>query len=227
MQNMLMLLGSKHCPTVTKTLARILLALILLMPYRAFSQNLSFGSRDARPVPSWLSHASIYELWLTAFSPEGDLRGAIPGLNRIADLGATIVYLGPIAKRSANPKASPYTIADYNAIDPEAGTDQDLRDFVTAAHDLHLKVMLDIVYYHTAPDNVLMQKDPGFFVKTDGGKIARGFWPQPLPDFSKPDVRKYLADSLVHWVRDFNIDGFRCDVGGGIPEASGTRPETP
>src|SRR3954471_5835511 len=218
-QNMLMLLGSKHCPAVTKALGPILLALILLLPYRAFSQNLSFGSRDAKPVPPWLSRASIYELWLTAFSKEGNLHGAIPGLKKIADLGATIVYLGPIAKRSASPKASPYSIADYYAIDPESGTEQDLHDFVAEAHKLHLKVMLDIVYYHTAPDNIMMQADPAFFIKTEDGKIARGFWPQPLPDFSKASVRKYLADSLVHWVRDFGIDGFRCDVGGGIPES--------
>src|SRR4051812_39853466 len=175
--------------------------LMLMMPLdTSFSQSLAFGSREAKPVPPWLYQASIYELWLTAFSPEGNLRGAIPGLKRIADLGATIVYLGPIAKRSAIPKASPYSIADYNAIDPESGTEQDLRDFVTAAHQLHLKVMLDIVYYHTAPDNGWMEKNPDFFVKTDDGKIARGFWPQPLPDFTKPEVRKYLADSLVHWV---------------------------
>jgi glycosidase len=185
----------------------------------ALSEDLSFGSRDARPVPSWLHGASIYELWLNAFSKEGNLRGAIPGLRKIADLGATIVYLGPIAKRSSNPKASPYSIADYNEIDPEAGTAQDLRDFVAEGHKLHLKVMLDIVYYHTAPDNVMMQKDPDFFVKTEDGKVARGFWPQPLPDFNKPEVRKYLTDSLVHWVRDFEIDGFRCDVGGGVPES--------
>src|SRR5947209_8651900 len=178
----------------------ILVVLICVLPLgTAFSQNLTFGSRDARPVPPWLYRASIYELWLNAFSAEGNLRGAIPGLQRIADLGATIVYLGPIAKRSASPKASPYSIADYNAIDPECGTEQDLRDFVAAAHKLNLKVMLDIVYYHTAPDNVMMQTNPDFFVKTEGGKIARGFWPQPLPDYSKPDVRKYLIDSLVHW----------------------------
>ena len=189
-----------------------------LLSGTAFSEDLSFGSRDARPVPSWLHSASIYELWLNAFSKEGNLRGAIPALRKIADLGATIVYLGPIAKRSANPKASPYSIADYNEIDPETGTAQDLHDFVAEAHKFHLKVMLDIVYYHTAPDNIMMQKDPDFFIKTEDGKIARGFWPQPLPDFNKPEVRKYLVDSLIHWVRDFEIDGFRCDVGGGIPE---------
>jgi glycosidase len=64
-------------------------------------------------------------------------------LQHVADLGARIVYLGPIAKRSANPHASPYSIADFNEIDPEAGTAQDLRDFVDTAHKLHLKVMLD------------------------------------------------------------------------------------
>src|SRR5690348_1169648 len=74
-----------------------------LLSGTAFSEDLSFGSRDARPVPSWLHSASIYELWLNAFSKEGNLRGAIPALRKIADLGATIVYLGPIAKRSANP----------------------------------------------------------------------------------------------------------------------------
>lgn len=201
-------------------LAGSLLALLMLAAplVSASAQSLSFGSQDARPVPPWLARATIYELWLNAFSKEGNLRGAIPGLKHIAELGATIVYLGPIAKRSTEPHASPYGIADYNAIDPECGTEQDLRDFVAAAHALRLKVMLDIVYYHTAGDNVMMRKDPAFYVKTQDGKFARGFWNQPLPDYSKPETRTYLIDSLVHWVRDFGIDGFRCDVGGGIPE---------
>jgi cyclomaltodextrinase / maltogenic alpha-amylase / neopullulanase len=197
----------------------LLIVLLAALLHTGSAQNLSFSSQDARPAPQWLYRASIYEVWLNTFSSAGNLRGAIPGLKRVADLGATIVYLGPIAKRTADPDGSPYSIADYNAIDPEAGTDQDLHDFVAAAHNLHLKVMLDIVYYHTAPDNIMMTKNPGFFVKTQDGQIARGFWPQPLPDFSKPEVRKYLVDSLVHWARDFGIDGFRCDVGGGVPES--------
>lgn len=193
-----------------------LLSAFLLTIGAAFAQDLAFGLRDAKPVPEWLHSATIYEVWLNAFSKDGDLRGAIPGLQHIADLGAKIVYLGPIAKRDANPHASPYSIADYNEIDPECGTPQDLRDFVSAAHKLGLKVMLDIVYYDMAPDNVLM-KNPNFYVKTLNGQIAGGFWHEPLPNFKNPQVRKYLIDSLVHWVRDFKIDGFRCDVGGGIP----------
>lgn len=193
-------------------------AALLLASAAAPAQNLSFGSRQARPVPDWLPRSTIYELWLNAFSKEGTLRGAIPGLHRISDLGANVIYLGPIAKRSANPHASPYNIADYNAIDPLYGTEQDLHDFVAAAHKLNLKVMLDIVYYHTAPDSIMLQ-DPGMLVKTEDGKIARGFWPQPLPDYRNPKTRKYLIASLVHWVRDFSVDGFRCDVGAGVPVA--------
>lgn len=198
--------------------AVIALLLVGLCVGTALSQNMDFGSRQARTVPGWLYRSTIYEVWLDAFSKEGNLRGAIPGLKHIADLGANIVYLGPIARRSASPHASPYSIADYNQIDPEAGTAQDLHDFINAAHKLHLKVMLDIVYYHTAPDNVMM-KNPAFYVKTQDGRIARGFWPQPLPDYNNPQVRKYLIDSLVHWARDFGVDGFRCDVGGGVPES--------
>lgn len=183
-----------------RTVALLLLLLIPIGPTSA--QNLSFASREARAVPGWLPRLTIYELWLNAFSTEGTLRGAIPRLPQVADLGAAVVYLGPIAKRSASPHASPYSIADYNAIDPQYGNEQDLHDFVSAAHKLRLKVMLDIVYYHAAPDNVMLNT-PDFFVKTLDGRIARGFWPQPLPDYRNAQVRKYLIDSLVHWVRDF------------------------
>jgi cyclomaltodextrinase / maltogenic alpha-amylase / neopullulanase len=204
---------------MTPDMRKLALLLLLLIPIRpACPQNLSFGSREARPVPEWLPRLTIYEIWLNAFSAQGTLRGAMPRLPYVADLGAGVVYLGPIAKHSALPHASPYSIADYNAIDPEYGTEQDLHDFVSAAHKLGLKVMLDIVYYHAAPDSV-MRKNPDFFVKTLDGKIARGFWPQPLPDYRNAQVRKYLIDSLVHWVRDFKIDGYRCDVGAGVPIA--------
>ncbi len=163
-----------------------------------------------------MSKLTIYEVWLNAFSKEGTLRGAIPGLKRVSELGASVVYLGPIAKRSGTPHASPYNIADYNAIDPQYGNERDLRDFVEQAHQLGLKVMLDLIYYHTAPDGVMM-RSPEWLVHTQDGKVARGFWPQPLPDFKNPRVREYLIKSMVHWVRDFRVDGFRCDVGAGVP----------
>jgi hypothetical protein len=82
----------------------IFLAFTLCAP--AFGQNLSFGLREARAEPDWVNKLTIYEIWLDAFSKEGTLRGAIPGLQRVSDLGASLVYLGPIAKRSGVPHAS-------------------------------------------------------------------------------------------------------------------------
>ena len=197
---------------------RTIAAIVLLcLSFAVSGQDLSFGAREARPTPEWLTRATIYEVWLNAFSQEANLRGATPRLKDVADLGATIIYLGPIARHSSLPNASPYSIADYDAVDPEYGTAQDLLDFISTAHALHLKVILDVVLYHAAPDNVLIEQHPEYFVKTQDGRIARGFWPQPLPDFRNAQVRKYFADSLVHWVRAFGADGFRCDVGGGVP----------
>lgn len=195
--------------------ARFLVAGLLCA--QCLPQDLSFGSRNARPEPEWMSKVTIYEVWLNAFSKEGTLKGAIPGLKNIAELGASVIYLGPIAKRSDTPHASPYNIADYNAIDPQYGTADDLHAFVNEAHRLGLKVMLDLVYYHTAPDGMIIKQHPDWLVHTPDGRIARGFWPQPLPDFTNPKVREYLIDSMVHWVRDFQADGFRCDVGAGVP----------
>lgn len=208
-----------NCKRGGKAIRRTIAAasIVLSLVTCIAAQNLSFGSRTARPVPEWLNKATIYELWLDAFTPEANLHGAIARLPKVAELGATIVYLSPIAKFTANPHGSPYSVADYNAIDPELGTAQDLHDFVKTAHDLHLKVMLDIVYYHSAPDSALVKEHPEYFTKTEDGRIARGFWPQPTPDFHNPQLRKYLVDSLVHWVRDFDVDGFRCDVGAGVP----------
>src|SRR5690242_19372715 len=81
------------------------LLLLLLPTGPASPQNLSFASREARPAPEWLQRLSIYEIWLNAFSTEGTLEGATPRLPHVADLGAKVVYLGPIAKRSATPHA--------------------------------------------------------------------------------------------------------------------------
>src|SRR5581483_9581017 len=196
--------------TVFLSVCRLVIALA--------AQELSFGTREVRHVPEWLTRSVIYEVWMNAFSEAGTLQGAIPRLPYLADLGVGIIYLGPIAKRSAKPNASPYSIADYNSIDPQYGTEQDLHAFVDAAHKLGMKVMLDTVYYHTAPDTV-MRSEPDMLVKTKNGRLARGFWPQPLPDFTNPRTRRYLIDSLVHWVRDFGVDGFRCDVAAGVPIA--------
>lgn len=108
------------------------LPIVCLVSIALAAQDLSFGSREARPAPEWLGRSVIYEVWLNAFSEEGTLRGAIPRLPYLADLGVGIIYLAPIAKRSAKPNASPYSIADYDSIDPQYGTSDDRAIFTSS-----------------------------------------------------------------------------------------------
>jgi glycosidase len=192
----------------------IRIAAILLLTRAAFGAD-DVAAKDARRGPAFLDKASIYQIWMRSFTPEGTLKAAAARLPHIANLGAAIVYLSPIHVQSqVGGFSNPYRIKDYYHIDPEYGTEQDLRDFCAAAHRLGLKVLMDIVYYHTAPDSVMLAT-PEFYMHKDG-QIVLGNWKLPRPDFGNPKLRRYLIDNLLYWVRD-GVDGFRCDVSYGVP----------
>jgi hypothetical protein len=76
------------------------IALILALAWSSVAQNLSFASREARSVPDWLNRITIYELWLNAFSAEGTLRGAIPGLARVSGLAAGVSTRNAVRSRT-------------------------------------------------------------------------------------------------------------------------------
>jgi glycosidase len=142
---------------------------------------------------------------LRAFTPEGTLRAAARRLPSLAELGATVVYLCPIALADDDPrpefwstrqKASgtnnpknPYRIKDYGRVDPEYGTDADLRDFIITAHKLDLRVLLDLVYFHCGPASVLMDR-PGFIQRDALGKAITGRWNFPLLNFQNRQLRE-------------------------------------
>lgn len=194
------------------------------------SKNLA--SLDARPSPEWLTRGVMYQIWLRSFTPEGTLKAAAARLPQVAELGATIIYLCPVnlsdpdmrqefwskrqkASGTNNPR-NPYRISDYNKIDPEYGTEDDLRDFIETAHKLGLRVLLDLVYFHCGPTSVLMDQ-PNFIQRGEDGKAATGSWNFPRLNFESRELREYLWANMVHWVKDFGVDGFRCDVSDSVP----------
>jgi glycosidase len=87
--------------------------------------------------PEWLKDATLYQLHLWHFTPEGTLRAAAEHLPRLADLGVSVVWLSPIheigAKNRKGERGSPYAIKDHRSLDPGLGTMDDLRDFVRRA----------------------------------------------------------------------------------------------
>jgi glycosidase len=197
-----------------KVATQLAVLIVLSLPREAPGQD--FASRSARRGPAFLDKATIYQIWLRSFTPEGTIKAAAARLPHIADLGASIVYLSPINVQSnVGGFSNPYRINDYYNIDPEYGTEGDLRAFLAEAHKLGLKVLMDIVFYHTGPDSVMVQT-PEFYVHKDG-KIVLGQWQLPRLDFANPKLRQYLIGAMMHWARDVRVDGFRCDVSSGVP----------
>jgi glycosidase len=173
--------------------------------------------------PAWLPGAVIYEVFPRDFSPSGDLNGVTAGLDRLHRLGVDVVWLMPIhpvgqVKRKGT-LGSPYSVRDYYAINPDYGTKDDLKRLVAEAHRRGMKVILDIVANHTAWDSVMM-KTPEFYKHNAAGQII-----PPVPewddvaglDYNDAPLRPYMTDMLSHWVRDFDVDGFRCDAAGMVP----------
>ena len=193
--------------------------LMLALSVASLGQNRPVAMQNARTAPDFMDRSVIYQVWMRSFTPEGTLVATATHLPYIADLGATIVYLSPLNVHgypSVFGPSTPYEIKDYDVIDPEYGSEADFKALVEQAHKLGLKVIMDIVYAHSANDNVLLNR-PGFCQRTPDGKLIMSRWHTPQPDFTNPQVREFFRNNMLHWVKDVGVDGFRSDVAGGVP----------
>jgi len=179
--------------------------------------------KAARPSTAWVRDAVIYEVFTRSFSDAGTFREVELALPRLKDLGVTVVWLMPIHRIGAlNRKGhfgSPYAVQDYYSIDPQNGSAEEFRSLVKRAHELGLKVIIDMVANHTAWDSVMMDRHPDFYTSQNGQVVP------PVPDwtdvadlnYDNPQLRAYMIEMLKYWIREFDIDGYRCDVANMIP----------
>ena len=175
--------------------------------------------------PDWTRTARLYQLNTRQFTSEGTFRAAMAHLPRIRALGADIVWLMPVHPiGEVNRKGtlgSPYAVKDYYGVNPELWTLTDLRAFVDTAHDLGLRVILDWVANHTAWDNVLVEEHPEWYERDGKGAFRPTPWCDWTDiidlDYGQPGLRRYMADAMAWWVKEVDVDGFRCDVAGFVP----------
>jgi glycosidase len=175
--------------------------------------------------PEWSKNAAIYQLNTRQFTQEGTFKAAQSELPRLKDLGVDIIWLMPIhaigEKNRKGTLGSPYAVKDYYSVNPEFGTLQDLKNFVNEAHNQGMYVILDWVANHTAWDNVLVEQHPDWYDKDYKGDFRPTPWWDWSDiidlDFNKPEVRKYMTEALTYWVKEADIDGYRCDVAGFVP----------
>ncbi len=189
----------------------------------AFGAETASSSPSARKSPDWLRSAVVYEIYPRNFSHAGDFNAITSRLDELKDLGVDILWLMPIhpigQKLKKGSIGSPYCVRDYYAINPDYGTTNDFKRLIAEAHKRQMKVIIDIVAGHTAWDSVLMSHAE-FYQKDANGRIVppNTNWIDVAKlDYRNPDLRRYMIDMMAYWLRDFGVDGFRCDVAYTVP----------
>ena len=165
----------------------------------------------------------------------GDLPGICEKLDYLASLGVSGLYLNPIF---AADSVHRYDTRDYTRVDPDLGTNADLKQLVEQAHTRGIRVMLDAVFNHCgphfAPWRDVMENGPGspywdwFMVNRwppesapggtrDGRYFSFAFAADmPKLNTNNPAVIDYCGTLCESWVRDYGVDGIRFDVGNEI-----------
>lgn len=176
-------------------------------------------------IPEWTKNSVLYEVNIRQYTPEGTFKAFEAHLPRLKELGVDILWIMPIhpisVKNRKGSLGSYYAVKDYRGINPEFGSLEDFKNLVNKAHELGFKVIIDWVANHTGWDNPWITDHPEWYTKDSTGAII-----PPNPDWSdiadlnfdsKP-MRRAMIDAMDYWVKETNIDGFRCDVAWGVPQ---------
>jgi cyclomaltodextrinase / maltogenic alpha-amylase / neopullulanase len=175
--------------------------------------------------PEWSKNATIYEANIRQYTPEGNFKAFEAHLPRLKEMGVDIIWLMPIhpigEKNRKGGKGSYYSVKDYFGVNPEFGTMDELKHLVNTIHEMGMYVIIDWVANHSAWDNPLVEQHPDWYTRSREGNFQPTQWYDWDDiidfDYNKPEMRAYMAEAMKFWVKEANIDGYRCDTGGFIP----------
>lgn len=138
-------------------------------------------------------------------------------------MGVETIWFMPITPISVEVRqgtlGSYYACSDYTSINPEFGTLDDFKRLVKQAHSLGFKVIIDWVANHTGWDHVWTKTNPGFYKRNAEGKFYDTNNWHDVIDLNYYDglMRKAMIEAMSFWVRECDIDGFRCDMAHLVP----------
>ena len=162
------------------------------------------------PASNWtgrqLAGGVVYELHVGTFTEEGTLAAAIGKLDHLVDLGVDFVELMPVNAFDGVEGWGYDGVAWYAVHEPYGGP-AGLRHFVAACHDKGLGVILDVVYNHLGPSGAYLDRFGPYFAGSNQ-------WGRSL-NLDGPDsdeVRRYVIDNALGWLREFHLDGLRLDA---------------
>ena len=204
-----------------RRLLGVALALSLLIPASA-----AFAvSAPNAVLPTWVKSATVYEVNVRQYSSNSKLSSVTSDIPRLKSLGVDVLWLMPIYPIGVTNRlgslGSPYSIKDYKKVNPEFGTAADLKALVKAAHKAGMHVILDWVANHTAWDNAWVSRHPDWYTQVNGQIISpagTGWNDVADLNYDNQDMRAAMISSMKYWVTNFDVDGFRCDAAGMVPQ---------
>jgi glycosidase len=175
------------------------------------------------PIVEWALGATIYEVNMRQFTSSGKLTEFSNHLPRLKKMGVSIIWFMPLTpisfkKRQGN-LGSYYACSNYKLISEEFGTETDFKDVVKQAHQLGMKVIIDWVANHTGYDHVWSKFNPEWYLTDEKGNFTeRNGWVDVIDlDYSNNNLRIAMIETMQYWIKEFDIDGFRCDMAHLVP----------
>jgi glycosidase len=199
------------------------LSTLTILACFVFLQTSTFGQTNK---VDWSKNATMYEVNIRQYTPEGTFEAFAKHLPRLKKMGVDVIWLMPIhpigEKNRKGGLGSYYAVKDYKGINPEFGNQADFKALVDQTHNLGMKIIIDWVANHTSPDNVWLDDCRQHWYTLDSAgylqpTIGTDWWDVADLNFNNPDMRKEMISALEYWVKDFDIDGYRCDVAGEVP----------
>lgn len=165
----------------------------------------AFAWTDAAWTGRQLAGGLIYELHVGTFTPEGTLDAAAARLSHLVELGVTHIELLPVNGFNGTHNWG-YDGVLWHAVQEEYGGPAAYQRFVDAAHGAGLAVIQDVVYNHLGPSGNYLPEFAPYLRDAE-----HNTWGASL-DLDRPEVRAFIVDNALSWMRDHHVDGLRLDA---------------
>lgn len=170
-----------------------------------------------------MENAVIYEANIRQYSPEGTFNAFAKDIPQLKKMGVKILWVMPIhpigVEKRKEGLGSYYSVQNYTGVNPEFGNLTDFKNLVKKAHQNGMYVILDWVANHTAWDHAWVKQHPEYYTTDKDGKMVSPFdWTDVVKlNYANTGLRKAMIGEMEYWIKNANIDGFRCDVAMEVP----------
>lgn len=171
----------------------------------------------------WIRRSNIYEVNVRQYTAEGSFMAFAKHIPRLHAMGVDVLWFMPVTpislKKRQGSLGSYYACSSYTTVNPEFGSLDDFKTIVQQAHALGMKVIIDWVANHTGWDHHWTVEHPDWYIRDGNGEFTeRNGWHDVIDlDYASTGMRNAMINAMQYWVKECNIDGFRCDMAHLVP----------